>query len=329
MGGKFGGKQYAARSNSSMQVTLVNSENGIKEGNSTSTMKLLEDRLKQIIPKKADMKKLNSSLRTIYDGIDKSAHLVGIHLFGSTVKDTNVTSSRKPDIDSLFELDFNLYKNLLEQKNGSKKALYVIYKALRRKYPDIEIKIDGCSLVIKQSDTYYDIVPALKKPGMEGYYIPDNDNKTWTISDPRRSIRILKIVDRKYDGKAKAMIRLIKHINEKEKLGLKSIHIENMVIGFLDQVEYKANDPLQYYLEDFLVRFPNYIKSGTLKDPSTEEIMGRYLDSEARTKAAKYAASLAQMATSAKQEGEKGHLEEETKILKKIMDKGEIDNDKK
>lgn len=329
MGGKFGGEQYAARSNGETQILLVNSENGIEKGNSILIMKLLEDKLRQIIPKKADMKKLNSSLKTIYGGIQESTHLVGIHLFGSTVKETNISTSRKRDIDSFFELDFNLYKNLLEQKNGSKKALYVIYKALRKKYPDMKIEIDGCSLVINQSDTYYDVVPALKKPGMQGYYIPDNNSNAWTISDPRRSIRILEIVDRHYNGKAKAMIRLIKDINERKKLGLKSIHIENMIIEFLGQVEYKPNDPLQYYLEDFLVRFPDYIKSVTMKDPSTGEIMGRYLDSESRLKATKYAASLARRAISAKRAGEEGNIQEEAIILNETINKGELNNDEK
>ena len=241
---------------------------------------LASNKLSKVQPDWAEMKSLNQYAEQVQNDIGEKLSVREKHLFGSSIKNTMVDSSHRKDVDILIVLDSEKHRDLLTDENGAKQSLIEVRDALKKnpKYKDAQITIDGNAVVINHSGKIVDVVTAFQNPNDKGFLIPENRNGTrWIKSDPRTSKRILEIEDKKHHGQVRPMIQIAKDWNERNGKKLKSYHMEAIVIQHFMNKNSDKNRSIHANVDEFFYRLPEYISSSQIKDPATEEKLGRYL----------------------------------------------------
>lgn len=293
MGTKMGGLEYEDYKPFSQQTSLYEEKRRMSSKEFENEAELLaSDKLSDVQPDWAEMRELNHYAEEVQSDIGERLSVKEKHLFGSSVKNTMVDSSHKKDADILVVLDSKEHSELLTMKNGPHRALVEVEEALKNnpKYKSADISIDGSAVVVRQGGKIVDVVPALRNPNGKGFIIPENRNGIrWIKTDPRTSKRILKIEDRKHNGQVRPMVQLAKDWNERNGGRMKSYHMEAMVIQhFMNKVP-DENRSLHANADDFFFRLPEYVSSGQIRDPATDEKLGGYLSFGEKERAIKSA----------------------------------------
>lgn len=105
-----------------------------------------------------------------------------------------------------------------------------VREALSTKYRNI--RLQNRSVGILFGDFDFDIVPALGRT-RGGYHIPDSHAGQWIFTNPEQHNELAKRVDRETGAMAIPMVRMLKSWNRQQRIGLKSFHLEVMVLRAL------------------------------------------------------------------------------------------------
>lgn len=101
---------------------------------------------------------------------------------------------------------------------------------LRPHYAAVPTRKQTRSIGLRFEDFAFDIVPALHKPA-GGYHIPDLvDPRRWIFTNPDKHIELAAEKNRLSGGVATAIVRMLKAWNANNRVGLKSFHLEVMVL---------------------------------------------------------------------------------------------------
>jgi len=106
---------------------------------------------------------------------------------------------------------------------------------LRTAYPDIPTRKQARSIGLRFQDFSFDIVPALAKAS-GGYHIPDrSDARGWIFTNPEKHGELTAQTDQRCGGMAIPMVKMLKSWNAHNTAGLRSFHLEVMVLRRLKQ----------------------------------------------------------------------------------------------
>lgn len=187
-------------------------------------------------------------------------------LIGSYGKHTNIRPPR--DVDVLFimpEEKFQQYNNNVS--NGQSQLLQDIRNILSEKYTTTEeIKGWGKVVLIQFSDGTHNVelLPAWEQT--DGKFIIPNTEKGgyWETCDPRSEIQKIEDSDINTEGKARALIKMIKKWSENCTAELKSFQIENKVLDFFVNNEF-MNKKYSILVRDFFNYFQNTTTDNNLR----------------------------------------------------------------
>ena len=249
MGTKFGGEHYSKYKQKVQQNTLFE-EIPSKEGNRKSFEQrfgeLVNTKSNQMEPKSIVLRKLSKFGEEVKNEISNQLKIEEIHMFGSYVKGTMTNSDDRKDVDLLFILDRRFHQNWLEQDMGTINALNRLRNILLKnpRYDRGKVSVNGNAVSIEIDNIKVDIVIGFRNLSERGFLIPDTSNGgRWIKTDPRTSGRVLNIMDKKYNGQVKQLVRLAKDWNERNGKILKSYHIEATVIHYFRTIQPNLNSP--------------------------------------------------------------------------------------
>ncbi|XXY45289.1 hypothetical protein WME91_35315 [Sorangium sp. So ce269] len=105
---------------------------------------------------------------------------------------------------------------------------------LRRDYPDVSARVQNRSVGLHFVDFGLDVVPALERR-QGGFRIPDAEARRWIYTDPIKHEALAKEKSRLTDGMALDLVKTLKVWNGNRSVGLKSFHLEVMVLRAVGQ----------------------------------------------------------------------------------------------
>lgn len=152
------------------------------------------------------------------------------------------------DVDLLYKLPSDLYKQYNTYKNNGQSALLQKVKnSLLNTYPQTDIRGDGQVVVIEFSDNMkFEILPVFDID-QKLYVHPDsNDGGSWQHCNPIAEIEMLNYINNKYSIKAKDLIRIAKKWKYYNNVEIKSILLETLAVNFIKQWEYNDKSILWY-----------------------------------------------------------------------------------
>jgi hypothetical protein len=164
------------------------------------------------------------------------------------------TAIRPPsDVDLNFVLprsDFHRIQGLAGD-NKQSQFLQEVKRTLLVTYPNTDIRGDGPVVKVPFSTYYFEVCPTFLCD--YGTYLTAHtkNNGSWHYSNPHAEYRWLQDVDKKTNGKATHLIKMLKAWKRTCNVELKSICIEILAILFVDQ--WHNNDKTMLYY-DWMVR---------------------------------------------------------------------------
>lgn len=137
--------------------------------------------------------------------------------------------ARGTNIPPVGDIDLML---VLERSRSDTPTLLLaeVREALGKKYPNIRLQNRSVGILFR--DFRFDIVPALRRP-RGGYHIPDSQAGQFIFTNPEQHNEFAKRVDRETGAMAIPIVRMLKSWNRQQHIGLKSFHLEVMVLRAL------------------------------------------------------------------------------------------------
>jgi hypothetical protein len=169
---------------------------------------------------------------------------------GSWAKSTAV---RPPnDIDILYVPPVDVYHRFNQQVwNGQSALLQGVKDALRRTYPQTQMRGDGQVVVVGFNSISIEVVPAFPAQG-HGFLICETSNGgRWKHVDAIGEFNALGRADEQFRGNVRKLTRIIKQWKRHCLVPIKSFHIEQLVIETLQNRSYGGSDEFWF---DWLVR---------------------------------------------------------------------------
>lgn len=109
-----------------------------------------------------------------------------------------------------------------------------LYAELARAYPDVSKRVQNRSIGLHFVDFGIDVVPALERRE-GGFRIPDVKAKKWIYTDPTKHEELVREKNRMTDGVAADLVKALKVWSRDRTMGLKSFHLEVMVLRSIGQ----------------------------------------------------------------------------------------------
>lgn len=109
-----------------------------------------------------------------------------------------------------------------------------LHAELARAYPDVSKRVQNRSIGLHFVDFGFDVVPALERRE-GGFRIPDVQAKRWIYTDPTKHEELVREKNRMTDGAAADLVKALKVWNRDRTIGLKSFHLEVMVLRSIGQ----------------------------------------------------------------------------------------------
>lgn len=163
------------------------------------------------------------------------------------------TAIRPPsDVDLIYKLPATVFYRFDARKgNKQSQLLQEIREVLSDTFWQTTLRGDGQVVVVAFNSIAVEIVPAFDAEG--GGYITCDTNRggCWKCVDPAAEREALDAADRKFNGNARKLIRLIKAWRHHCAVPIKSFHIERLVIEALEVSSYGSHSEFWF---DWLVR---------------------------------------------------------------------------
>ena len=150
--------------------------------------------------------------------------------------------------------------------------------------------------------------------------IPDTSGEQhWIIADPRLSVRLMKRLDRRYEGTVVPLNRRLKAVNERRGAPLTSHHLECLVLEYFRQRGNEGENTHRARTNEFFHDLPWLLQSG-VKDPLTGNRADSYLSSAEKGRAITWAKSLERQVAKADALATRGLVEEAAEAYSEIFE---------
>lgn len=169
---------------------------------------------------------------------------------GSYGRDTDIHVS---DIDMIFQLPYEVYKQYNEYRgNGQSALLQAVRSSLQKTYGTSYISGDGQVIKINFTDGIcFEIVPAfLNKDG--SYTFPDaNDNGSWKTTNPKPEISEIAKANQEWSYNLKRLCRMARAWKDLWEVPMGGLLIDTLAYNFLSGCGYKDKT---YSFYDWITR---------------------------------------------------------------------------
>ncbi len=207
---------------------------------------------------------LVDQLKQLHNKSSSFPRVVEVQHFGSFARGTKILTL--DDIDIMAVLNTGAYRTVSESRSysynvvisymqslltsfadsygfvNSRKVLERLKNALASvaQYSKAEIhrNQEAVTLQLQSYPWNFDIVPALPYPPCASepdYYLIPDGNGEWKKTDPRIDAERIKRVNDRHGGLARPLIRLVKYWCYQNKLGIRSYHLETLVVNLLNE----------------------------------------------------------------------------------------------
>lgn len=191
---------------------------------------------------------------------DSGLSVKEVFLNGSYERDTIIRPL--DDIDLFAVIDDSDYFD--NGKDPNSQTVLTKFKNYLNSIHDYEgkVKQDRPCVTVSLSDKKFDVLPSLRKAG--ALYIPNDDLKGWTFTDPKTHTEQLNEIHRRRNYKVKGVVKAVKHWKRESGQNIPSFHIEEIAIrifNFYEFANYEEGIRLWFeHAEGFLQssRFKSY-----------------------------------------------------------------------
>lgn len=137
--------------------------------------------------------------------------------------------ARRTNIPPVGDIDLML---VLDRTRAAepRSLLDEVEAALSKKYQVTRLQNRSVGIVF--GDFRFDIVPGLGRSG-DGYYIPDLSTGRWIFTNPEQHNELARQADQRAGAMAIPIVRMLKSWCRETQIGLKSFHLEVMVLRAL------------------------------------------------------------------------------------------------
>lgn len=144
--------------------------------------------------------------------------------------------ARGTAVPQLKDIDLMVVLNGLTPEQRTPSVILGDFESkLRVGYQAISMRKQSRSIGLRFEDFAFDVVPALAKPS-NGYHIPDlDDPRRWIFTNPEKHLELAVEADRRCGAMAIPLVKMLKVWNVNNTAGLKSFHLEVMVLRALKQ----------------------------------------------------------------------------------------------
>ena len=175
---------------------------------------------------KGVVKKLN---QIYWDSDSEKDHAVQVGSYG---RSTAIDGSS--DLDMLFILPDDLYKQYDEHENNGQSALLQdVKKSLLEKYPDSDIKADGQVVVFNHSNYVIEIAPCFLLNDGTYKHADTNDGGSWGITDPKSEMKQIDELDITSGGVLRNLCKMIRAWKNKNGVPVGGFLIDTLAFNFI------------------------------------------------------------------------------------------------
>lgn len=197
-------------------------------------------------------KRLNLDFWNTDSQIDHSLYV------GSYGRDTDIHVS---DIDMLFRLPYNIYKQYDNHRgNGQSALLQAVKIFLQKTYNTSYIKGNGQVIGINFNDGIcFEIVPCFINENKSFTYPDSNNGGSWRITDPKPEIKEIKDKNAEWNKNLKSLCRMARAWKDNWDVPMGGLLIDTLAYNFLKGWKYKDKSYTYY---DWMARdFFLYLKN--------------------------------------------------------------------
>jgi len=318
MGTKFGGTEWKLRGQIAEQRD-VRSKTGNDERDCDRKVNgMFKDFLANLVPGERWNNEIDRGRSVIERALSKELYIRGVHMIGSYARDTLIKGRKGVLVDMMLILDKARHGDWLRRANGPSICLGHIKERLIKSPEFHDADVDGGrnSVTVRFGKFKFNIVPAFRTE--RGYSISDPTGlQDWISTDPRVFNKVVGRLDRRFKGRVKEMIRIVKGWNDANGGLLQSFHIENMVYLHFKDRPSNIVSSLQEDVLNFYARLPTY-----LQNPTAEPVNGDRIDSylgHGRSKAIDRAQRSVDRLVQAEDLKRRGRLDQALEQYKKVF----------
>jgi len=275
MGTKFGGTEWRLRGQIAEQRGVRTKTGNDGRASDRKVDGMFRDFLVNLVPGERCNTEIGRGRSAIERVLSKELSIKGVHMIGSYARDTLIRGRKGVLVDMMLVLDKAQHGDWLRQPKGPSDCLGHIKERLRKSPEFRDADVDGGrgSVIVRIGKFRFKIVPAFRTE--HGYSISDpTGRQDWISTDPRVFNKVMGRLDRRFKGRVKEMIRIVKGWNDANGGMLRSFHIENMVYLHFKDRSSNIVSTLQEDVLNFYARLPTY-----LQNPTTEPVNGDRIDS--------------------------------------------------
>ncbi len=261
-----------------------NQDEGESEQQNTGQTSL-DDYADETGPTNRQGKTINERRERLEQILEEEMEVVESHQFGSFTRGTMVGPlSEDSDTDVMFVLSREKHGKWERGENGSSNCLRAVKRALEKRYPNSNVRIDRNVVSVQFSDFTVDVAPAFKD-GTGGYKIPDtySEGRSWVRTNPRGYKQRFEAVDNARGGKLQKVARVAKKFRENRNVPVSSYHMEVMAYDYVHNHPNK-NASTEELVEGFVEELPRRISRGT-RDPVNGDRLDSNMDRSNRKEA--------------------------------------------
>lgn len=252
--------------------------------------------------------------------LEKNMDIVSINVVGSIAKGTQIKKKEGNDVDLEVILNKDKYGEWLNNENGTIYALEKTKDALKSdpRFRAIKVRVDRNAVTAILGGLKVDVVPVFEHSN-GGVLVSDTHTRKWLRSDPRRSKRILEIIDSRNENKVVPLIRILKDWNQKNGRKLNSVTIEAMAEHyFVNDKPKNGENSNRANVHEFFSKFPYYLQNG-ISDQLFDQRVDTYLNEKDRDKLISRAQRTSEKIDKAERAARDGNVGESTRLYREAL----------
>lgn len=175
------------------------------------------------------------------------------------------------DLDMIYILPNSKWEEY-HKTGGTSKALQATKKAVLKRYPRTDVKVDRLVVVIQFEDFKFEIQPAFELED-HSFSFPDTYSDSWKITKPRLEIEAIKDLDDETSGNTRKLCKLTRAWKYKHSVNMSGLLIDSLVYRFLDSTDIynSSNSPLGKMVHDFFAYLQSLDKQDYFMAPGSNQ----------------------------------------------------------
>lgn len=171
------------------------------------------------------------------------------HFIGSYGRSTAIRGVS--DLDMVYKLPVSI-RDHYSGKGGSYKALSDTKDAIRKRYPNTEIRVDQTVVVVQFQNFKFEVQPTFPSEGQ--LLRPDSHDNKWKLVNPIAEKEAFRDISRETNGKSRKLARLMRAWKQKSGVKMNGLLIDTFVYRFFrdaDEDYSFGRDPGRLVLDFF------------------------------------------------------------------------------